>query len=1122
MEISLTLFRLIYRSLLHYRRTGVVVLLGTAVAVAALVGSLLVGASVTGSLRDTALARLGTIRYALTAPRDLRAGLAAQLTEHGGGTVTPIYQTFGAVTNAATGVVIPHVNVIGVDDAFWTLYPNAGISLSGRRAAMNAALARDLGIAANDACLVTVGRNSALSSDLLFAQRSREATRRRLRVTVDRVLPDRGPGGFTLAAGSAVPRNLFVDRGWLLMMLDKGDVANVLATAYADAHAPDMLAGALQNTCTPEDRGFTLVPDPAGNRLLLQSTAMVLPQAAVRAGRQAAQECGAKARRASMYLAERIWRFDNGLFEEHDGPAVTCRSESGPPHEIAYVLLSAIETDADTPQPRWRMTLNQWAAQDLGAGAHEQLVLQYLVPSLDGQFNTRMVILSTQATLPVTPADAALIPPIEGVSDATRIDAWEAPFPVNMALVTPRDETYWERYRTTPKAYVDLETIHHLWASGPQGMNADWVTTLVLTPPPQESLAHFAARYRTRLHTAMSVSDAGLAFRPVRAQALQAAKGSTDFASLFLCMSLFLVAAAAGLAGMLMRLLAERRAAEAGLLLATGFPARTVQRVIVGEGLVLSLLGTLLGTPLGILYAGGALHGLTTWWRGAVGEVPLWLHVDAGTLVTGALCGFLVGLLAVAWGARAISRRPVLELLAGWQAMAVVEQITRRPAVVAMATGLLAVLLLVAGIAKLIPAEGAFFGGGTLLLVAGLNAASALLAAWQRRPLPAPTLAALARRNVAVNRGRSLLVLGLLAGAAFLLVTVAANIRDLSRMDPRRRDGGTGGFSLRAVSTLPLLYDLNTPAGRAHLGFAPEDEAAFRGVTIIGLRVSPGDDISCLNLARPGTPRLLGVPPALVARGGFPLHPVAKLNNPWDALRGDGAEVPAVADAESLEWTLHSGPGKTLQMPAGTLRFTGTLAGSLFSSEVLVAEDRFSRLYPGITAPRYFLIDTPPGRERAVAAALRRVLGEDGLEVRDTREVLNSVLGVQNAYLAIFLAIGGLGMVLGTVGLLVILLRNALERRREFALMLATGYRREALAALLLREHAGLLLAGLAGGTAAALLAVLPQVLGTSARVPWALLIGLLAMLVIVGLASCLVAARLATRGEIIAGLREE
>jgi ABC-type antimicrobial peptide transport system permease subunit len=104
-----------------------------------------------------------------------------------------------------------------------------------------------------------------------------------------------------------------------------------------------------------------------------------------------------------------------------------------------------------------------------------------------------------------------------------------------------------------------------------------------------------------------------------------------------------------------------------------------------------------------------------------------------------------------------------------------------------------------------------------------------------------------------------------------------------------------------------------------------------------------------------------------------------------------------------------------------------------------------------------------------------------------------------------------------------VLLRNALERRRELALLGAVGYRRRHFLLLLAAESASLLLAGLAVGGAAAALAVAPALYDSGARLPVSATgLVLLALVFVAGLLSTLVAARVATRAPLLQALRSE
>src|SRR6185503_14903458 len=103
-------------------------------------------------------------------------------------------------------------------------------------------------------------------------------------------------------------------------------------------------------------------------------------------------------------------------------------------------------------------------------------------------------------------------------------------------------------------------------------------------------------------------------------------------------------------------------------------------------------------------------------------------------------------------------------------------------------------------------------------------------------------------------------------------------------------------------------------------------------------------------------------------------------------------------------------------------------------------------------------------RAREVGEALESGLAPFGFDATSTADRLRAFAAVESAYLATFQALGGLGLLLGTVGLGVVLLRNALERRRELAMMSALGFRRAQLGGLVLAENLVLLVAGLVLG----------------------------------------------------------
>jgi ABC-type antimicrobial peptide transport system permease subunit len=198
------------------------------------------------------------------------------------------------------------------------------------------------------------------------------------------------------------------------------------------------------------------------------------------------------------------------------------------------------------------------------------------------------------------------------------------------------------------------------------------------------------------------------------------------------------------------------------------------------------------------------------------------------------------------------------------------------------------------------------------------------------------------------------------------------------------------------------------------------------------------------------------------------------------------------------------------------------LRNGLFQGELIAGERHFLRAFPDQQGFRFLLVETPAGRESEVAAALENRLGDYGLDAVPAAERLARYFRVENTYLSMFQALGGLGLLLGTVGLGAVLLRNALERRQELALLRAVGYRQRHLSLMVLSENALLLALGLGTGTACALIAIAPAVVERGGSFPATSLGVLLVTVALVGLLVSRAAVSLMHRSPLLAALRSE
>jgi ABC-type antimicrobial peptide transport system permease subunit len=169
------------------------------------------------------------------------------------------------------------------------------------------------------------------------------------------------------------------------------------------------------------------------------------------------------------------------------------------------------------------------------------------------------------------------------------------------------------------------------------------------------------------------------------------------------------------------------------------------------------------------------------------------------------------------------------------------------------------------------------------------------------------------------------------------------------------------------------------------------------------------------------------------------------------------------------------------------------------------------------------LVEAPAEDAPAVATVLRRDLADFGATVEGARESLGRFMAVANSYISAFQMLGGLGMLLGSLGLVAVLARGVIERRGEIALLRALGFTRWRAAALLVWENSLLLVAGLAGGAASAAVAVAPELARSGLAVTAAALTCcvLVSIIVVVTLATTCAAVRL-LRGVSPESLRRE
>jgi ABC-type lipoprotein release transport system permease subunit len=1039
--------------------------------------------------------------------RFFRDALAHDLADPLDAALAAAVQISGTATRTDGTARANRVQVLGVDARFWGLAAAVPPfeALAPGEVALNEPLAAQLRVGPGESILVRVPKPSQLSRDAPLAPAEDAAAA--LRLTVRAVVTDLQFGRFGLQSSQVAPYNAFVSLAALQQQLQIPGRANLVLAGPGAQSTPFLAGRLLRRVWQLSDAELELREVPEASVLELRSRRVFLEPAVVAAGQAASGQAGG----VLTYLVNELRVADRAT-----------------PYSMVTAMGAPV-VPADMGDDE--ILINDWLAKDLAAKVGDRLALSYYVVGLGRALEERHATFRVRGILPLQgpAADRSLMPDFPGLTDAANCRDWDTGFPVQTSRVREQDERYWDDYRGTPKAFITLAAGQRLWRNRFGSLTA---LRYPLASTTQAALGQAILR-------ALNPESVGLRFEPARVQALTAAAQSQDLGGLFLGFSFFLVVAALLLMALLFQFGLEQRATEVGTMLALGYTPRQVRRLLGWEGGALALAGGVAGVLGGVAYAQGMLYGLATLWRDAVGTTALGYHAAPLTLALGAGAGVVVAWLTIGLTLRRQAERPARELLAqGSEADGTSPARGTKPGrrewvMAVVAAGGAASLLLTAALRGETSA-GFFFGAGALLLAAGLAGAAWLLQAGQLSAVRARlSLTGLGLRNVTRRKRRSLATVGLIACGSFLIASIGVFRLEAVRGAEQRRSG-TGGFALVGESALPVVQDLNTERGREFYALEPKKLA---GVNVVPLRVREGDEASCLNLNRAQKPRLLGVQPELLAqRRAFTFAKVARglpPENPWLLLKepavsaGAPAVIPAVGDQASIVWAMGKQVGDTLpytdeQGRSFQIRLVGAVANSILQGNLLIDEEHFVRLFPSESGYRMFLIDAPFSQAEPVAEHLMRALRDVGLELVPAAQRLAAFNAVQNTYLSTFQVLGGLGLLLGSAGLGIVVLRNVLERRGELALLLTVGLRPRSIRWLVLSEHGVLLLAGLAVGVLSAWVAVLPAVLSPGAVLPYRSLALTLGAVLANGALWTAVATHAALGGPLLDALRNE
>jgi putative ABC transport system permease protein len=1076
------------------------VIAGTAISTAVLTGALIIGDSVRYSLQEIVDARLGKTQYSISSgSRFISADLASVLSEKIHADATALLNLQGLAIKPETDERLNNVQVIGIDSCFFDFargklpMPSINEAMLGENTAMK------LNLKMGDQFLLRIDDNGPIPVNSPFSKPAESTAA--LRLTVSNIANDSCLGRFSLRNNQSSPYNIFVSRKYLAERMKLHDLANIILLGNFKNPKPDLpsIYSEIKKNWTFTDAGLDIKALPEWRKYDLISRRIFIDDAISKK----IESLKINHQNILTYLANSIY----------------CGQKATPYSFITASNFPLYPDDAGDDG----IIINRWLADDLNAKKGDTVTLEYFIIGPLRKLNERGKTFIVKDILPTEGSDLykQLMPSFPGLSDAGSCRDWNSGIPIDLKRIRDKDENYWNKYRGSPKAFISLKTGKEIWNNPFGNITAVRFAEKDISA---DSLQH-------AIMSTLEPSDIGISVVPAYEEGKASAENSVDFGTLFLSLSIFVIAASLLLTILFYSLNVGSRKTESGLLAALGFTIRQITLLRFSESAFVILTGGIIGSLVGIIYCDALLSGLNSVWMDAVRMNQLKIKIWPSTLIYGSLSGILLGVATIWLVTRHGLKEPVARLL---KSIAIPDfSLSRKKIRVQSAIAILGIiasisLLLYSIISGAFQDAGLFLTAGTLFLIGSFAGISVLTVKKESSEKNIHmNLVSLAFRNAGRYSGRSNAVIIIMALGVFSIIVTGAYRKTYYGAE-NIPQSGTGGYQLWVETSIPVPFDLNSAAGKDKLIY--ENSKDLDSVRFLQFHSVDGDDASCLNLNQVHKPRLLGIPPEIFdKKHSFSFVnalPGINKDQAWKELtRKFGNNVyNAFADQTVIQYGLKKSLNDTISYlnEAGKifkLRIAAGLDNSIFQGNLLVSDSILISQFPS-AGSTIMLVEVPPDKQKRLSTILQNSLKDYGIEISSAPERLAEFNSVENTYLSVFMVLGALGLIMGTFGLGILLFRNILERRRELAVMLALGFRKSKILLLIVLEYGFLLISGILCGTLSASIAILPSLISPSFHVNLGFIGILLAAIFISGIVWIYIPARNIVKASLIPSLK--
>jgi putative ABC transport system permease protein len=1084
------IFKLVKKTIRFYRKPLLYQVLIIVLLSAVITGSLLTGSSVRSSLKRSSSQKLGNTGIVISSgTRYFRLSLSERMKDSIGIKSTGIIYLNGYCQSINTQKKAFKTQITGIGNDYFKFQGNDSLILKKGEIYINKRLADYLDAKVGDDISVHYTEISDFPAGAPFAPGKEDMPSKVFRVS--KILDNVRDGNFSLSISQITPMNVFV-RLDDIEDYNEGDIRiNRILIDEGENKSITDVSAIIQRIMIPSDIGlhvrkvnrekqYELISDRIFiDSVMLGDIQSILPGSYP----------------VITYLGN---RFVNGL-------KIT-------PYSFIAALPFSLYPEISTGN---RMVINRWMADDLDAEPGDTLRMFWYSPDSLNNLVERSdkFIVDRIEDMKGIWSDSLLLPSFPGISGSESCSDWDAGVPINMKLIRQKDEDYWYKYRGTPKAFISYREGKELWGNNFGPATAIRFKDNISSKDILDGLKGFLDPART-----------GFVITDMKRQAVEAAEQSVDFSSLFLSLGFFLLVAAVVLLSFAVSDYFSSRKNHIRTMYALGFRSINIRRILFTEYGLIAAAGSFAGSLAGILVNMLIINALNSVWKGAVQTDTLnaWFHMAP------VITGFLISLGVIAIFIFVKVSRYLKMLNSKEEDKNKLPLVSSNRLLLIFSFSLTIILFILSETAKAHEMMYSF-ATGTMLLVS-------LILFWRQHYILNPVIRV---RQIKKRDGLSRLyftqypshavtpILFIAAGVFAVFITGANRMNFTGKY--LERSSGTGGYLLWCETAIPVGDDLNSQSARKEYGL---DGEQLKDLDFIQAKVSSGNDASCLNLNHIVAPPLLGIDPGdFIRNGAFSFAKDIKgksEDNPWSYLNRTAGNniIYGIADQTVLEWGLKRKVGDTLSLKAENgqslkVILAAGLQSSVFQGYVLIGMENFSKYFPSVSGSTVMLAEGDPSLIDVYKKDIEDRLENTGVEVQKTTDRLAGFYEVTNTYLTVFGVFGAFGMIIAIAGLGFVLLRNYNQRKRDFSLMLATGFTFKRIKKMIFTEQIVILVAGLSSGIISAFVATLPS-LRERADIPWGFLSWMITGVLLTGIVALYLSVRSISRDTLTTGLKAE